>query len=242
MGEELAWNLQAGSFLLGDGSHPFLHLQSCKIPQACWLSPLLGTTTASRSLCGLCSHFLSSWGCQVLFPTPPSLLQGPPSCPAHPRRGHRRARLPSRRVVTCVCRIVRLLSVFTRCESPKGRQWEPCVCVSDRIHVRVHVLTRVLLGRIRLFHDPMDCSPPGSLSIGFPRQEHCSGLPFPPPGDLPDPRAEPPSPALAGGLFATELPGKPHVCVTYRGSHGPHRRVCTRKYSTDSVDWMSAWC
>ena len=39
------------------------------------------------------------------------------------------------------------------------------------------------------------------LSMGFPRQEHWSGLPFPPPGDLPDPGIEPSSPALAGRFF-----------------------------------------
>ena len=42
--------------------------------------------------------------------------------------------------------------------------------------------------------------------IGFPRQEYCSGLPFPSPGDLPDPGIEPGSPALAGGFFTTEPP------------------------------------
>ena len=36
--------------------------------------------------------------------------------------------------------------------------------------------------------DPMDCHPPGSsMSVGFSRQEYWSGLPFPSPGDLPDP-------------------------------------------------------
>ena len=42
------------------------------------------------------------------------------------------------------------------------------------------------------------------LSMGFPRQENWSGLPFPPPGDLPDPGMEPVSPvspALAGRFF-----------------------------------------
>ena len=34
------------------------------------------------------------------------------------------------------------------------------------------------------------------LSMGFPRQEYWSGLPFPSPGDLPDPATEPGSPAL----------------------------------------------
>ena len=37
-------------------------------------------------------------------------------------------------------------------------------------------------------------SPP--LSMGFPRQAYCSGLPFPPPGDLSEPGMKPTSPAL----------------------------------------------
>ena len=44
--------------------------------------------------------------------------------------------------------------------------------------------------------DPMDCSPPGSSVHGFSRQEYWSGLPFPSPGDLPNPGIEPGSPAL----------------------------------------------
>ena len=44
-------------------------------------------------------------------------------------------------------------------------------------------------------------------SMGFPRQEYWNGLPFPSPGDLPDPGNEPTSPALAGGFFTTEPPG-----------------------------------
>ena len=50
------------------------------------------------------------------------------------------------------------------------------------------------------------------LSMGFSRQEYWSGLPFPPPGDLPDPGIEPTSSAslaLAGGFFTTEPLGKP---------------------------------
>ena len=49
------------------------------------------------------------------------------------------------------------------------------------------------------------------LSMGFSRQEDWSGLPFPPPGDLPDPGVEPVSPTLAGGFFSTEPPRKPHM-------------------------------
>ena len=45
--------------------------------------------------------------------------------------------------------------------------------------------------------------------MGFSRQEHWSGLPFPPSGDLPHPGIEPVSPTLAGIFFTTEPPGKP---------------------------------
>ena len=45
--------------------------------------------------------------------------------------------------------------------------------------------------------------------MGFQKQECWSGLPFPPPGTLPDPGIEPESPALAGGFFTAEPPGKP---------------------------------
>ena len=44
----------------------------------------------------------------------------------------------------------------------------------------------------------------------FPGQEYGSGLPFPPPGDIPNPGIEPESPvspALAGGFFTAVLPG-----------------------------------
>ena len=47
------------------------------------------------------------------------------------------------------------------------------------------------------------------LSMEFPRQEYCSGLPLPSPGDLPNPGIKPLSPALAGGFFTAEPPGKP---------------------------------
>ena len=49
------------------------------------------------------------------------------------------------------------------------------------------------------------------LSMGFLRQEYWSGLPFPAPGALPDPGIEALSPALAGGFFTAESPGKPDV-------------------------------
>ena len=50
------------------------------------------------------------------------------------------------------------------------------------------------------------------LSMGFSRQEYWSGLPCPPPEDLPDPGIKPvspASPALEADSLSTELPGKP---------------------------------
>ena len=55
------------------------------------------------------------------------------------------------------------------------------------------------------------------LSVGFSRQEYRSGLPFPPPGDLPDSGIEHTSlmsPALAGGFFITEPQWKPQTAIT----------------------------
>ena len=57
--------------------------------------------------------------------------------------------------------------------------------------------------------DPWTVASQAPLSARFPRQECWSGLPFPSPGDLPGPGMEPTSPALAGGFFSTEPPGKP---------------------------------
>ena len=65
--------------------------------------------------------------------------------------------------------------------------------------------------------NPMDCSLPAPLSMGFSRQEYWSGLPCPPPGDHPDPGIEPASLislALAGGSLPLAPPGMTqHVII-----------------------------
>ena len=48
----------------------------------------------------------------------------------------------------------------------------------------------------------------------FPRQEYWNGLPFPSRGDIPNPKIEPASPALAGRFFTTEPAGKPQWNIT----------------------------
>ena len=66
------------------------------------------------------------------------------------------------------------------------------------------------------------------LSMGFSRQEHWSGLPCSPPGDLPNPRIEPASPMapeLQVDSLPTETPGKPFRGVKYFNSQQPCMRV-----------------
>ena len=53
------------------------------------------------------------------------------------------------------------------------------------------------------------------LSIELSRQEYWSGLPFPSPGDLPDPEIKPGSPTLQADSLASESPGKP-LPLTWR--------------------------
>ena len=65
---------------------------------------------------------------------------------------------------------------------------------------------------VQLFVTPWTAAPQAPLSMEFSREEYGSGFPFPTPGDLPNPGIEPAapaSPALAGGFFTTEPPGKP---------------------------------
>ena len=61
------------------------------------------------------------------------------------------------------------------------------------------------LSRVRLFATPWTVARQASLSMGFSRQEYWSGLPFPSPGDLPNPGMEPGSPASE----ADSLPSEP---------------------------------
>ena len=67
-----------------------------------------------------------------------------------------------------------------------------------------------LLSRVQLFATPWTVAYQAPLSIEFSRQEYWSGLPFPSPGDLPDPAIKPGSPALQADALPSEPPGKPN--------------------------------
>ena len=66
-----------------------------------------------------------------------------------------------------------------------------------------------VLSGIWLFVAPWTVARQAPLSMGFSRKEYWSGLPWPPPGDLPGPGIEPGSPAWAGRFFTAEPAGKP---------------------------------
>ena len=91
---------------------------------------------------------------------------------------------------------------YGRCSCKiKGRYWTTCCSVAQSCPT--------LLGP----HGLQPTKAP--LSMGFPRQEYGSGLPFPSPGDLSDPGIKPTSPGFAGRFFITEPTGKPKSCVQY---------------------------
>ena len=64
------------------------------------------------------------------------------------------------------------------------------------------------LSRVRLFATLWTEAYQASPSMGFSSQERWSGLPFPSPGDLPDPGIEPGSPSLEADALTSEPPGK----------------------------------
>ena len=65
------------------------------------------------------------------------------------------------------------------------------------------------LSSVQLFATPWTVAYQASPSMGFSRQEFWSGLPFPSPGDLPNPGIELRSLALEADALTSELPGKP---------------------------------
>ena len=88
-----------------------------------------------------------------------------------------------------------------------------CVCVCVCVFVCVCVCVCVFTQSCLTLCDPQTVAHQAPLPIEFSRQEFWSGLPFPSPGDLPNPRIKPESlmsPSLAGRFFTTGPPGKPN--------------------------------
>ena len=97
-----------------------------------------------------------------------------------------------------------------------SRGKEGCRCVKEKKTLREDSFHRKpslsfvlwLLSCLWFFFYPWTVARQTPLSMGFPRQEYSSGLPFPSPGDLTDPGIKCKSPALAGRFFTTKPPGK----------------------------------
>ena len=64
-----------------------------------------------------------------------------------------------------------------------------------------------LLSRVQFFATLWTVAHQAPPSMGFSRQEYWSGLPFPSPGDLPNPGIKPRSPTLQADALTSELPG-----------------------------------
>ena len=93
--------------------------------------------------------------------------------------------------------------------------------------------------------DSMDCSVQAPLSMGFSTQEYWSGLPCPPPGDLPDPGIKPTSlmsPALAGRFFTTSATWKP-ICYIMNEPWGHYAKRNSQsskdKYCLIPLTWST---
>ena len=67
------------------------------------------------------------------------------------------------------------------------------------------------LSRVQLFVTPWTLDHQAPSSMGFSRQEYWNGLPFPPPGDLPDPGIELWSPTLQADSLPSEPPRNPYI-------------------------------
>ena len=97
--------------------------------------------------------------------------------------------------------------MFKTCSSISAMHLCLLMLVEDNCHYSKVSLAQSCLN----LGDPMDCSQT-PLSMEFSRQEYWSGLPFPYPGDLPNPGVEPEalaSPGLIGRFLTTEPSGKP---------------------------------
>ena len=90
--------------------------------------------------------------------------------------------------------------------------------------------------------DPLDCSLQALLSMGFSRQEYWSGLPFPSPGNLPNPGIEPGSPALQADALLSEPPGSSHSKGEIVEDVPPDGVMSAFSRDTQAVrTWVTPW-
>ena len=86
------------------------------------------------------------------------------------------------------------------------------------------------LSHVQLFATPWTVAYQASPSMGFSRQEYWSGLPFPSPGDLPNPGIDPGSPTSQADSLLSESPGKPK-------GNGNHSSIFAWEHRMDRGAW-----
>ena len=84
-----------------------------------------------------------------------------------------------------------------------------CIIFKRMVYIYAYTGEVKSLSCVRLFATPWTVAYQAPPSMGFSRQEYWSGLPFPSPGDLPDPGIEPRSPTFQADALTSEPPGKP---------------------------------
>ena len=89
------------------------------------------------------------------------------------------------------------------------------LCVFKRSPKNWSCVNAQSLSCVRLFATLWTVARQAPLSLGFPRQEYWSGLPFPSPGDLSDPGIEPGSPFIVGRFFTVWTTRGAHVSVVF---------------------------
>ena len=109
-----------------------------------------------------------------------------------------------------------------------------CMCMHEIVpckdngwsFARNHGCVLSCFSRVQFFETPRTVALQAPLTVGFSRQEHWSGLPCPPPGDLPHPGIEPMSlmsPALVGGFFTIsitlEAPEPWNITISHNYGH-----------------------
>ena len=122
--------------------------------------------------------------------------------------------------------LVRAPRVECTSSNSKFRTWKKCSqngervsCVLENVPGKrlpiVGTWKRVkLLSHVRLSAIRWTVAYQASQSMGFSRQEYWSGVPFPSPGDLPDPRIEPRASELQADALPSEPPGSPNSTYT----------------------------
>ena len=118
--------------------------------------------------------------------------------------------------------IVHGIGLFQRVGQRVGHDW------ATSLHSSVDMCMRSCFSHVQLFETLWAVASQAPLSTGFSRKEYWSGLPFPPPGDIPDPGIEPTFPALQ----EDSLP------LSTRGALCTHSFLKNIKLSRTNRDWF----